>query len=112
MSASGCVSKWSASAVSSSAIWSVELGDDADRGGGGGPERGRDRSGCGEVLGAQRGLDLAGPGVDVALAASGFERDADLGQAQPGALIGGRGAAQHGQRVAVGEVSKASSAAG
>ena len=40
----------------------VEFGDDADRGAGGGGERGGDRGGCGELLGSQRGLDVAEPG--------------------------------------------------
>ena len=71
MSASGCVSKCVASSASRSADLAVQLGDDADRGAGGRGERGGDRGGGGELLGAQHGLDLLGPGVEVALAPSG-----------------------------------------
>ena len=35
----------------------------------------------------ESGVDLAGTGVDIALAPSGFECGTDLGQAQPGALF-------------------------
>ena len=61
-------------------------------------------AGCGELLGAQRGLDLAGAGGDVALPPTAFERGLDRGQAQVGALLGGRGATQHPQGIAVGQV--------
>ena len=74
MSASGCVSKWSASSASSSADLAVQLGDDADGGAGGRGERRGDRGGCGELLGAQRGRDFAGAGGEIALPPSAFER--------------------------------------
>ena len=45
----------------------VELGDDADRGAGGRGERGGDRGGGGELLGAQHGRDLLGADIEVAL---------------------------------------------
>ena len=90
----------------------VELGDDADRGAGAGPERGGDRGGRGELLGAQHGLNLQCPGVEVALAPSGFERRADLRQAQaPGVWgVGARPRMASASRSA--RSSNASSAAG
>ena len=52
----------------------VELGDDADRGPGTGPERGGDCGGGGQLLGAQHFLNLQCPGIEIALTPSGFER--------------------------------------
>jgi len=51
----------------------VQFGDDADRGAGGRGECGGDRGGGGELLGAQRGGDLLGPCIEVALSPSMFE---------------------------------------
>ena len=64
----------------------------------------RDRRGCGQLFGAQCGPDFAGAGGDIALPATAFERGLDRGQAQPGALLGAGGPAQHPKGVAVGEV--------
>ena len=104
MSASGCASKCVASSASRSLIWRLSSAMMPDRSAGAGPERGGDRGGRGELLGAQHGLNLLCPGVEVALAPSGFERRPDLRQAQPRGVGGGRGAAQDGQRVAVGQI--------
>src|SRR4051794_33515165 len=52
----------------------IEFGDDADRSAGAGPERGSERGGCGELLGAQHFLNLQCAGVEVALSSSGFGR--------------------------------------
>jgi hypothetical protein len=51
----------------------VQLGDDADRGPGGGGECGGDRGRGGELLGAQRCCDLLGADVEVAYSPSAFE---------------------------------------
>jgi hypothetical protein len=50
----------------------VEFGDDSDRSPGAGPERGGDRGGCRQLLGAQHFLNLQCSSVEVALAPSGF----------------------------------------
>ena len=78
MSASGCVSKCVGQFGLEFADLVVQLDDDADRGPGGRAERGGDRGGGGELLSAQRGLDLLSTGVDVALPASAFEGRTDL----------------------------------
>ena len=77
----------------------VEFGDDAHRGMGGDGERGRDRGGGGQLLGAQRGADLVGARGDVALAPATFERrlDALSGRCAPRSGVGARS-----RRVAVG----------
>ena len=59
MSASGCVLKMCRQFGFEIGDLAVQFGDDADRGAGGGRERGRDRGRGGELLGAQDGLDLA-----------------------------------------------------
>ena len=67
MSASGCVSRWAASAGFELADLVVQLGDDADGGAAGGRERRGDRRGCGQLFGAQGDPDLADAGGDIAL---------------------------------------------
>ena len=99
MSASGCVSKWVSQLCLELGDLSVQRGDDMDRGSGGGPEGCSDRGGCGELFGAQDGLNLERSGVDIALSSSGFECRTDLGQAQSSALLGSRCAAQDCQGV-------------
>ena len=59
----------------------VQLADDPDRGTGGRGERGGDRGGGGELLGAQRGW-ISWARVEVALSSAAFEGGTDLGQAQ------------------------------
>ena len=73
MSASGCFSKWSASADLEFGDLSVQCRDDVDRCGRGGPEGRSHRRRRGEVLAAQDGLDLGGACLDVALSSSSFE---------------------------------------
>ena len=72
MSASGCVSKCSARVVSSSAIWrfSSAMMPTVARVVAATPRR-QERGG--QLLGAQRGLDLAGACGDVALTPTAFE---------------------------------------
>ena len=82
----------------------VQFGDDGHRGAGGGGKRGTDRCRRGRLLGAQRGLDLTGAGVDIALAPTAFERRMDRRPTQMSALFGGWGAIEHSERVAVGQV--------
>ena len=67
MSASGCVSKCVGQFGLEIGDLAVQLGDDADRGAGGRGERGGDRGGGGELLGAQRGRISLGAGIEVAL---------------------------------------------
>jgi hypothetical protein len=57
-----------------------------------------------QLLGAQPGNDVSGPGGDVALASGPPQRRADLVHAQPGALLRGGGQSQHGQRVTPGQI--------
>ena len=68
--------------------------------------------GCGQLFGAQRGPDFAGPGGDIALPATAFERGLDRGQAQVGALLGAGGPVQHPRGVGVGKVLEATRAPG
>jgi hypothetical protein len=80
----------------------VELDDDAHRGTGSHGERGGDRRGSGELLGAQRRRDLLSTGVDVALAPAVFEGRTDLRQAQMRGGGGSGSAAQNSHGIAVG----------
>ena len=82
----------------------VQLGDDADRGAGGGPNAAATGAGAASCSVPQRGLDFAGAGGDIALPPTAFERGLDRRQVQVGALLGGGCAIQHPQRIAVGQV--------
>jgi hypothetical protein len=80
----------------------VQLADDADGRPGGGGEGVPEGVGCGQLLAAQRGLDLpCARASRLRRRAAAGERGADLRQRQPGALVWGRGAAQHREGVAV-----------
>jgi len=56
----------------------VEFDHDVDHGAGGGCERGGHRLRCGELLGAQDRLNLAGSFVDIAFAPPSFECRSDI----------------------------------
>ena len=82
----------------------VQLGDDAYRGACGGAERRGDRGRSGQLLGPQRGPDLAGTGGDIAFPPTTFESGLDRRQVQVSTLLGGGCAIEHPQRIAVGQV--------
>ena len=69
MSASGCCSKWSSQGGFELGDLAVEFADDAHRGAWWWRRRRRRAPRGGQLGGAQRGLDFAGTGLEVALAA-------------------------------------------
>ena len=92
MSASGCVWKMLSQGGLELDDLAVQLGDDAHRGAGGGPERGGDWGRCGQLLRPQRGLHLAGARGDVALAPPRLSADwmALRGRCAPCSGVGAR----------------------
>ena len=104
MSASGCASKCVASSASRSAIWRLSSAMMPTAARVLAPNAAVTAAGAASCSAAQHFLNLQGSGVEVALAPSGFERSPDLRQTQPPGVGGGGGAAQDGQRVAVGQI--------